>query len=609
MCSRGTSKSFTIGSLFPPTKSLLYRNTDVLVASGSRFRGGKLVLRDSARLLRGNLKNQKTGRNWGIQSLLHKPTLIKKDPDMWYQDFTSNSQVMTIPTNNEESVRGIRAKIIAFDEYNTFDGEVIQKVFRPFLAVGSDFENAASGSESNQVFEVGTVDYSYKPWFKEIISAQDLAKIQYQIQMALKDGNWALYDVLMSQHGKRVKNLSLSITRFDYTDLLIPTEIGNFKVKYPGAKTGKQIIYDERDQVNYIYTYPVAKKILEEPLDEGLVDRETWEAEQRNMFIRADGNVYPYDLIEKVSGPIYSETEEKKRNWNSEREGVRYLPPVLLTCSDPCVLGVDTARTSDYSAFTVIRMGQFFPNQTQEYDLATHSGASPWSNVIWCEQHQQMTTKDVGDKIRELRSRYNIVATRQTPGIVMDSRGGGANVRDELVNPTPPVDPDTGLAISGWAPPQRIFDPEDKDDRLGKNLLADPSAWFGLRLLDTTDVINHDLVVFSKAQFQTNKLFIGSSKSRKLVRDPTNPIYLGLVGLDILKHQLLRIQGKLTESQKNVRYEMPGDTKKVENKKDMMFSFLYACYALKEWITHNMTSLKDVPVAYGEVFSFPSRWR
>src|SRR6266850_8178561 len=67
-CSRGTSKSFTIGSLFPPTKALLFRNISTLVASASKFRGGKLVLTDTSRLLRGALKSQKTDNNWGVQS-------------------------------------------------------------------------------------------------------------------------------------------------------------------------------------------------------------------------------------------------------------------------------------------------------------------------------------------------------------------------------------------------------------------------------------------------------------------------------------------------------------------------------------------------------------
>lgn len=249
VCSRGTSKSFTVGSLFPPTKSLLYRNTASLIASASKFRGGKLVLMDSARLLKGSLKSQKMGNNWGAASLSHKTVLIKKDPDMWHMDFTSHSTIHTIPTNNEESARGIRANILIIDERNTFDGVLIHKVYEPFLVVGTDFENPAAGSEGNQFFSVGTIDYTYRDWYKEIVSAQDIAKLEYEIQMALREQNWSLYDRLTEQHGKRVNNASVSIIRFDYTDLLIPTRIGNYKVNYPGAFPGKQIKHDDRRQL------------------------------------------------------------------------------------------------------------------------------------------------------------------------------------------------------------------------------------------------------------------------------------------------------------------------------------------------------------------------
>lgn len=361
------------------------------------------------------------------------------------------------------------------------------------------------------------------------------------------------------------------------------------------------------DNCDYIYTYPVEKKQLEDPLDEGLVDRETWEAEQRNMFIRADGNVYPYDLVEKITGPIYTVSEERKRKWDLEEEGMRYLPPILYESTDPCVLGVDTARTQDFSAFVVIRMGsmpdQFFGQPSNEYSLETHSGPTPFNNVIWAEQHQQMTAKEVANKVRELRARYNIVATRNCPGIAMDARGGGVTVRDELVNPSTPIDEETGLPIPGWVPPQRIFDPEDKDERLGVEMLANINAWFGLRLLYTTDIMNQEFVGFSKAQMQNGKLYIGSSKSARIVRDPSSKMYPGMVGLDVLKHQLLRVQAVSSPSGKSVQYIMPGDPTKIENKRDMLFAFLYAGYALREWVTQQLRKGSAIPVAYGEIFS------
>ena len=611
VCSRGTSKTFTIGSLFLPMKAMLYRSTSSLLASASRFRGGKTVLKDSSRLLIGSLKNQKQGNNWGFYSLTHRPSTIKKDPDMWYMEFKTGSSVYTIPTNNEESVRGLRTNILAIDERNTFDGTVIQKVYLPFLNVGTDFENPAAGSEGNQVFYIGTIDYSYRDWYKDIASLSDLSKVQYEIQKALKKGNWQTYDTLMEIHGKRIKKASFSMMRYDYTDLLIPEKIGDYEVKYPGAKLGKQIKWDERDGINYIYTYPVEKRQLESPLDEGIIDREIWEAEQRNMFIRADGNVFPHELVEKATGPMFNESEEKKRGWNAEAQGKRSLPPVLFESNDPCVLGVDTARVSDYSAFVIIRMGdapeQFFKNFRKDYSISESRGPSPFSNVIWCEQHQNMTTKQIADKIRELCDRYNIVATRNCPGIVVDYRGGGTNVRDELVNPSPDLDPRSGLPFEGWSPPRRIFDPEDKDERLGKDLLANPEAWGALRLLATNDIINNELVRFAKGHMQTSKLFIATSNSVKGSRDVTSKLYYGLVGADVLKHQLLRIQSQLSPSGKAIQYVMPGDPNRPEGKKDMLMAFLYACHALREWTNNQVVRDFVIPEVYGEAFIIGGR--
>lgn len=596
-CSRGTSKSFTIGSLFPPTKALLFKNISSLVASASKFRGGKLVLTDSSRLLRGSLKSQKIGNNWGLGSLQHKAVTVKKDPDMWHMDFTSNSNVYTIPTSNEESVRGMRANILIVDERNVFDGLLIQQVYLPFLAVGSDFESPAKGSDENQVFYVGTIDYTYRDWFKEIQSARDVLQLQFQSYQAMLHGDWVLYDRIMTDHGYRIRNSSIALTRYDYTDLLIPTTIGDYKVKYPGAIPGKQIKFDERDKEELIFTYPVDKRQIEQPLDEGIIDRDTWAAEHRNLFIQADGNVYPYDLIESVIGPIYTITEEKNRGWKAEVEGLRYCPPVMFECQDPCVLGVDIARTQDFAAFVIIRIG---PLAQGDYNLKTHHGSTPWSNVIWAEQHQQMTVKEIVDQIRGFRARYNIICTRTCPGIVMDARGGGSNVRDELAVPSPPVDSETGLPISGWQPPQIIFDPEDKEDRFGKDLLFNPTAWGGLRLLMTTDTMNQEFVGFTKGQMQTGKLYLGTSKSRVLVKDPAHQMYIGFIGVDILKHQLLRVQQVLTPMQKSVRYEMPGDVTRIENKKDLFMAYLYAGFGLRE----HLTTIKEEvapPAAYGEV--------
>ena len=257
--------------------------------------------------------------------------------------------------------------------------------------------------------------------------------------------------------------------------------------------------WDVRDNRKYIYTYPVNKKQLEDPLDQGLVDFETWAAEQRNVFIEAAGSVYSPKLIERAIGPIYTIEEERARNWYMDKEGRRYMPPVLYESTDPCFLGVDVARTSDFSAFVVIRLGygesSFFKDSTA-YNLKKHSGIGTWSNVIWAEQHQKMTIKEISDTVRALRKRYNIITVRGVPGIAMDARGGGTNIRDELANPVPEK-LDTGEIDLNWKSPQKIYDPIDEEY---KHLAADENNWGGLEVLWTSDQSNQELVGFSRAQ-------------------------------------------------------------------------------------------------------------
>ena len=602
VCSRGTSKTFVLGSLFPPTKGLLFRNVDSLVASASRFRGGKKVLQDTSRLIRGNLRNQKKVPKWGAVSLTHYPRVLKKEADMWSMEMYSNSQVYTVPTNIEETVRGLRATTLILDERNTFDGDAIQNVFIPFMIVGTDFDRPAMGANANQVFSIGTIDYTFRDWYKEIVAAQDRAKMEYEANRAMMAQDWELYDSIKKKYGSRLETTSLYYARYDYTDLLIPTTIGDYKINYPGAKPGINTIYDHRDRCEYTYTYPVEKNIIESPLDEGIADSEAWFAEHRNQFIAASGEVFSIDLVERVTGPIFSNQDEVDLKWKkSVKSDERYLPPVLYECADPCILGVDVARTSDFTAFVIIRWGEGDPSSYEypSYNLTTHSGYSSFSNVIWAEQHQKMTAKETANKIRELRTRYNIIGTRQIQGIYMDARGGGTAVRDELAIPSPDVDEFGGIDPH-WVAPEKIFDPEDKDERLGKDLIFAENTWPGLKLLWTQDQFNHESVGFARAHMQANRLYIGSWQPVSLRQDKTEKMHAGYLGVQTLKKQLLRIQAQPTASA--FKYIMPGDPNKIENHKDTFFAFIYAAAALKEWTIsmENRAAFRE-PESFGTI--------
>jgi len=50
---------------------------------------------------------------------------------------------------------------------------------------------------------------------------------------------------------------------------------------------------------------------------------------------------------------------------------------------------------------------------------------------------------------------------------------------------------------------------------------------------------------------------------------------------------------------------MPGDPTKVENKKDMLMAFLYACFGARALQTYFAQPQElEEPVAYGTVFQF-----
>ncbi|MBU8922620.1 MAG: hypothetical protein KOO63_12450 [Bacteroidales bacterium] len=244
---------------------------------------------------------------------------------------------------------------------------------------------------------------------------------------------------------------------------------------------------------------------------------------------------------------------------------------------------------------------RFFNGHAGDYQLDGSTGASPWSNVIWAEQHQHLTVQDTSTLIYELKSRYNIVGTVEFPGLIMDARGGGVHVRDELANPSPPVD-ETGRPDPLWKPPQKIYDMEDDEFN---HLKADAEAWPGLRLLSTTDIMNQELVGYSRAQMDVGRLYIGAYLPQMDRNDPDHICSVGYLGVQALKHQLLRIQAETTPSGKSVRYVMPGDPRKIENKKDMLMAFLYACFGLR--FIQNLFAREDLavePVAYGAILKF-----
>lgn len=606
VASRGTSKSFVIASFSAPLYDTLHKNNTSLIVSASGFRGGKLLFEDIDRLFKGELRSQLPEGDF-LQANVESSTkkkVVSRQPDMWSVKHKSHGLTMTVPTNNADSMRGIRANIAVVDERNTFDGEVVQKVIRPMLNVGSDFRKTATSSDRNKIFQVSTIDYTFRDWYPEIQQLNHLARREYDAQMARKGGDWKKYEELMSQDGDALRGASFSTSRLDYTDIIIPQKFTSmdkkyeYEVKLPlddATEEEDVLVWDERDKRKYWYLYPVNKKQLEDPYLDGTMDEDLWMAEQRNVFISASGNVYPHQLIVKAADqPVYPSGKSP----NHPEYNEDFHAPILYTCGDPCVMGVDYARESDEFAVVVIRLGplaesKFDPTLTSlDSEGRFTVGETNWSHVVWAESHKRITASQAAEKIRNLRDRYNIINVPLIGGgIGMDKKGGGSAVRDELAIPKPPMI--NGVPDPSWEAPVKIYDPDDEDYAHYSNMDGQEKYWSGLHLINPTNQSNLESTMASKAMLQKKQLYIGyyESPSRWANRygmvnslggiDDSNPMYYSLLagynGVSRLKSQLIRLQNKVSESGV-IRYIMPGKRELEEGKKDLYSAFIYATF-------------------------------
>lgn len=645
IASRGTSKSFTHASAAAPLESLLYKNVSTLLLSASGFRGGKELFKDGERMILGQLKSQQIPGSF-FKASIDKGKTIQKDPSIWTMAFKSYSRYSTVPTNQPDQLRGLRANKVIVDERNTYSGDQIQRIVRPMLNVGASFRKTAEGGDRNKIYQISTIDYTVRDWYPEIQVAQQLQKREYDAHKARKAGDWAEYDRLMSDNDGQLAQASYSLTRFDYTDLIIPEYVATidgqhrYRVAFPmetGVERNDILRHDKHAKVAFWYLYPVDVRGLTTPLRDGTVDLDLWLAEQRNIFINASGNVFDFDLIQKVAErPIPIGNHKRKKTDEDDGEDEFYAP-VMYSCGDPCVLGVDVARESDESAFVVIRLGELSEEEFSPFMESTDKHGRPllghtnWNHVCWAESWRKLQAYEVADKIHDLYTRYNIIRTVNIAGIAMDKRGGGTAVRDELGNPKAPMI--DGKPDPSWSQDKilKIFDPDDENGFSHFSVFNDPSKyWGGLRLLATQNEDNLSWTYGAKGMMQTKKLYIGfwMPPSRWAYEkgllgpngepDRGNPEYrkweVGYNGIRRLKNQLLRLQTKITETGVQ-RFVMPGDRAKEEGKKDLAVTLTYAFSLAREHIKAKTVAGAEIPMImpilvefdnpFGSPYAFP----
>jgi hypothetical protein len=587
--SRGTSKSTTIDGLAAVHNGICYANRDGVLLHGGGFRGGQMLFNETQRWLEGGWDSQLQEAPF-FAAAIKNPKIVTRQASYWEISFESHSKYTTLPTNDPDRILGMRAKALRIDEANITDPQLIEKTAVPFLNVKGDFRHGGAYAAANTLSFTTTIDFTFRPFQKYIRSALNAIELDFAAYKAMRKG-----DLVRYREHARAGLCRYTYTSFDYSDLLIRRTLTfqdgrRFQVQWPNAdipltylmsgipfteRGPDGVMKKESEPVEVYSSYPVNLESVEGPLRDGAADEATWKAEQRNIADAAAGDVYPHHVVDAASCfgdryilPFDRLSDEWKRvHADTQRD---YTPPVLWRCTDPCVLGIDYAGGDrDFTAYTVIRIG---PMADGVFNPMTHHGKTPWSNVIWCEQHHISSHDDVRAKLHGLLERYNIVyfldkhetdTWTACRGVGLDMRGGGQGVRDSLVYINDQVVPDGSF---------RIYDPLDKDDRV-QGFATDPGAKPMLDTIWPQDTLNEKLVEFTKGQLETNLLYLPKylQPSERGSERALDPAY---EASKLLTQQLRKLQQELTARAR--RFYMPGNKETVEGKKDLWSSFIYA---------------------------------
>lgn len=592
--SRGTSKSSAWCVLYQGYKTLVFAKRKSVVLSATGFRGGQLIMNDYQRLVEGGWDGQEADLSFWKRSI-ESPNIVHRAQNFWQVKLSSFSNTTTFPTNDEDKLRGIRGNDLFLDEANTMSRTLIKTVAEPFLTVTGGFREGSDNAHPNSIYYTTTLDYAWRPFMDTVQAAQTAIQRDWDAYHAAQRKDWKTYERL------EIEGLcDYTYVSFDYTDTLVRRYIRTrdgrkmevlWSDKTKWRKRPRGIPFTTRDEkgkiqrdgrpVEVIQTYPLDLKIVEGGLFDGSTPESVWLAEQRNLVDTAIGDVYPHHVIdaatcagERCVIPYAKCGEPWKKAYAGDTRD--YLPGVMYSCTDPCVVGVDFAGGDrDFATFVVYRVG---PLAKGAFNPMTGLGNTAWSNVIWAEQHRLMSAPEVAEKIRELSLRYNLAFYdepwqqddwKRCRAIGLDLRGGGTAVRDELVY----------ISVEGELGDEktRIYDPLDKDPRIAA-FAKDRRALPMLDGIAAQDSTNDALVNFTLAQMQQGKLFIAKWLPESL-RDTDRRLDIGYAGIKVLEHQLRKIQQEPTRNYR--RFFMAGDNEKTENKKDLFSGFLYGSKQLR----------------------------
>jgi len=508
-----------------------------MVIAGTAFRGSKLLLLEVEKVILNRLSSQ---RKVGYaRACLEDPKRpISKDPSYWSIRFDNGSSIFGVPTGMDgNSIRGLRAFCVVLDEAFLLPQRMVESVILPMLNVLADPTKSKDEQEvKSQNIKISTIDYSFRPFYKE-----------FEYFKSIKEA------------GTKVNYMDNEISADDISLFEF-----NFEDSYYYTKDGKLITLWGLDW----------QSIMDKKHSK-LTDMSVWLSENKNIAADVSSGYFPLEDIEKCSTIQLRKSDEQ-------------LPEVLLSCSAPCILGIDNAPSAANNAFVVIKAGSLDTSKDVNICQTSYNGGvcpllkknscsfRNFNSVIWAYEKNRMKLKDRVKLIYKLMDKFNIIS------IAIDARGGGLELADLLR--------DEGYIksiIGGHAQP--LYDPARTPNGYGLSILT---------LYSTTQNMN---LVFNgqlKGLITNHRLLFPAPLRGR----PDSSELLEINGhVETLINQLTRI--KAIPKGKSISFDIesidPNTGHAVSGKKDLYSALLYAVARMRELLQEKeekeRVSVVDLP--------------
>lgn len=518
---RGMSKTFG-EALDALLSAMLIPRLKILTLGAKGFRQGKMIFEEIERIVKCELDGQMK-REFALKMIdtgnrRTASSVIRKNPELWTIHFKNGSVIGTAPIGTSgDAIRGFRSHRTYVDERKDLKKEIKEKVIKPFSIIDYNVITQA-GEFENVNIDSGTLEYQEDDYTQE-----------YEEYMKMIEKGNDRYLVI----------------KFLYPDAFNVAEYGD-DYQYDSEYFNKRLKF-------WSVPYGIKVNDIEQELEKATTDHEAWRAEHLCVPMRATGDYYPHELIEGAKKKVVIKPDKFMEIDNDE--ATEYLRP-KMTCNDPCVLGVDCARESDLTAFTVIRIG---PLSDSEWNPITQEGKTKFCNIIWAYQERNMHDPDAAKLIYDILDMFpNIIL------VGMDKRGGGSGVRDQLYH----------IVKDGKVDAEILYDPEDVDDNGIATLVGDNSKNNRLRLLTYNDQDNTVVNRSVRNAFKEGLLYFAGGDQHL-----DDDIKIAQSFINIIPNQFKMIKTKPTKNWIHFFVENPK-----KQKKDLYSSTIYAYGTIKDLI-------------------------